>query len=517
MSENLRYEISYEGKLIQSKTFLSNKLGILIKQLFSQYGWVYSEVLKCGSYRKICITNPLGESLDINLFAANLRNEKSNPYEKKLQLSKANPHQYKDGITIILGFYVCNSADEVKDALIVGFPIDESLGYNNNPSLRGVFVNDILLKTKIDGVYIDEKRKLVGFRPEFIFYYLRNYASFHKYTSEDYHLKENSFVNNSSLKNLKAGRAAGGKNILLYGVPGCGKSYVVEKEYCKDAGKIERIVFHPDYTYMDFIGQILPCSNENKVTYDFIPGPFTKILKESYNNPSKKYCLVIEEINRGNASAIFGDIFQLLDRDESGNSYYKISNKDIAKEVYGKNDVQKKIFIPSNLTIVATMNTCDQNVFTLDTAFQRRWKMRMIENNIDKAREIANHKILDTDVTWKVFNKKINELILSHNVGNISAEDKRLGAYFVSLDDLIYLNPEDEGLTKEEVEKAKDNNRNFPEKVLKYLGDDAFKFNRSQIFNEKCTSLEQLIKTFESSKGNQRFDIFLYDIFDLKN
>lgn len=517
MNENLRYEISHEGKLVQSKTSLSNKLGILIKQLFLQYGWVYSEVLKCGSYRKICITSPLGESLDVNLFAANLRNEKSNPYEKKIQLSKANPHQYKDGITIILGFYVYSSTDGIKDAIIVGFPIDKHLRYNNNPSLRGVFVNDILLNAKINGVYIDEKRKLVGFRPEFIFYYLKSYSTLHGYTTTDYDLKKSSLINNSSLNSWETRRITGGNNILLYGVPGCGKSYTVKTKYCIDAEKVERIVFHQDYTYMDFVGQILPCSNDNKVTYNFIPGPFTRILKESYRNPDKKYYLVIEEINRGNAPAIFGDVFQLLDRDETGNSSYKISNEDIAREIYGKNNYQNKIFIPSNLTILATMNTSDQNVFTLDTAFQRRWKMRMVENDIDKAREIANHKILDTDVTWKVFNKKINELILVHNVGNNSVEDKRLGAYFISLEDLIYFNPNEVNLTKDEIEKAKDNNRNFPEKVLKYLWDDAFKFTRTQIFNEKYTSLEQLIKGFESSKGNQRFDIFLYDIFNLKD
>ncbi len=517
MNENLRYEVSHEGKLVQSKTSLSNKLGILIKQLFLQYGWTYSEVLKCGSYRKICITNPLGESLDINLFAANLRNEKSNPYEKKIQLSKVNPHQYKDGVTIILGFYVYSSADEIKDSIIVGFPIDENLRYNNNPSLRGVFVNDILLNTKINGVCVDEKRKLVGFRPEFIFYYLKSYSSLHGYTTKDCNLKRYSFVNDSSLNFLETRRIRGGNNILLYGVPGCGKSYIVEKKYCREAEEVERIVFHQDYTYMDFIGQILPCLNDNKVTYNFIPGPFTRILKKSYRNPDKKYYLVIEEINRGNAPAIFGDVFQLLDRDETGNSFYKISNKDIAREVYGENNQQRKVFIPSNLTVLATMNTSDQNVFTLDTAFQRRWKMRMVENNVDKAREISNHKILDTDVTWKLFNKKINELILVHNVGSSSAEDKRLGTYFVSLEDLIYLDPDDASLTKDEVEKAKDNNRNFPEKVLKYLWDDAFKFTRNQIFNEKYTSLEQIIKAFESSKGNQRFDIFLYDIFDLKD
>lgn len=520
MNEDLRYEVSHEGKLIQSKTSLSSRLGTLIKQLFSQYGWNYSEVLKCGSYRKICIKSPLGKNLDINLFSANLRNEKGNPYEKKIRLIKANPHQYKDGITVILGFYVFNSFDDIKDAIIVGFPVNENLKHGNNPSLRGVFVNKILLNAKLEGIYVEEKSKLVGFRPEFIFHYLKNYSNFHGYNDKNKSsnlLKNVCEVDNLSLEAFESSRVKGGDNILFYGVPGCGKSYMIETKYCKNSALVEKIVFHPDYTYMDFIGQILPCLNSNKVEYKFIPGPFTRILKESYRHPRENYCLVIEEINRGNAPAIFGDVFQLLDRDETGNSSYKISNENIAKEVYGEKFQENKIFIPSNLTILATMNTSDQNVFTFDSAFQRRWKMRMVRNNVDKAVKIANQKILDTDVTWKVFNKKINELILTHNIGISSAEDKRLGAYFVSLSDLIYIDPNDDKLTKEEAEKARDNNRNFPEKVLKYLWEDAFKFTRNQIFNENYTSLEQIIKAFESSRGNSRFDIFLNDIFNLKD
>jgi hypothetical protein len=309
-----------------------------------------------------------------------------------------------------------------------------------------------------------------------------------------------------------------GCNVLLYGVPGCGKSYTLDTFYITDAYDVERVVFHPDYTYADFVGQIMPQSHEGRIEYTFTPGPFTNIMREAYTNPDKKYALIIEELNRGNAPAIFGDIFQLLDRDSDGRSQYDITNTDIAKIVYSKTTKQgnSKVFIPSNLCIYATMNTSDQNVFTLDTAFQRRWRMRIIENDVDKATKVAGLKILDTDVTWATFNKAINVQILALNVGMTSSEDKRLGAYFITPEDLEYHNPDADGLNDEERRIAADNNHSFPEKIMKYLWDDAFKFTRDQIFKARYDSLEKLIKDFENAKGNARFDIFLDDLFGLQ-
>ncbi|MEW9053444.1 MAG: AAA family ATPase [Neobacillus sp.] len=273
---------------------------------------------------------------------------------------------------------------------------------------------------------------------------------------------------------------------------------------------MERVVFHPDYTYSDFVGQILPrvMKDDNdvvgKLQYVFVPGPFTNMLKRAKNDSNNMYYLVIEEINRGNAPAVFGEIFQLLDRESTGESVYGISNYDIALEVYG--DETNEVKIPSNLSIIATMNTSDQNVFTLDTAFQRRWNMRLIENNIKAARH-ADLNILDTTITWRTFNETINKLILENSFGNTSSEDKRLGAYFVRENDLMYdykinsVNPIEQDL-------AENNNNKFPEKVLKYLWDDAFKYNRNDIFNEKYNCLEDVIEEFENAKGNERFKVF---------
>lgn len=324
---------------------------------------------------------------------------------------------------------------------------------------------------------------------------------------------------------LYSSRISGGNNILLYGVPGSGKSYKIEEEYCNDFNFMERVVFHPDYMNTDFVGQILPTvkgeGDEKEITYDFTPGPFTRVLKKAIENPRDPYYLVIEEINRGNAPAIFGEIFQLLDRDDDGKSSYEITNYNIANEVF--DEKEKPIYLPSNLHILATMNTADQNVFTLDTAFQRRWDMKMIENDVSKA-EHASKSILDTNVTWERFNTVINDQIITSSAATLSSEDKRLGAYFVTEEVLKFYSKEenlDDVIQKysindrdaDKIDKAiKDLNSRFGDKVIKYLWDDAFKFSRDELFDVEYKSLEKVLDTFNYSVGEERFNVFNQDI-----
>ncbi len=299
-------------------------------------------------------------------------------------------------------------------------------------------------------------------------------------------------------------RIDGGKNIILYGVPGSGKSYTLQRDYCNDNSVVEKIVFHPDYSYSDFVGQIMPSVDDSGiVSYKFNPGPFTNILKKAYHNPQIKHVLVIDEINRGNAPAIFGEIFQLLDRlkhdkngFKKGSSEYAINNMDIANIVHS--DKNASIRIPSNLWIIATMNTSDQNVFTLDTAFQRRFSMQLIENSFENVDDdFKNMKILDTDITWQKFCTTINEKIAQNNEGLSSMEDKRFGVYFVNIDDL----------------KSKEN---FAHKVIKYLWDDVFKFDRNIIFDTiKFNTLEAVVKNFTKEKGRTQFDICSDDVKEL--
>lgn len=328
-------------------------------------------------------------------------------------------------------------------------------------------------------------------------------------------------VNEATLTGNSIPRVANGENVLLYGVPGSGKSWTIAREYCSDETRMERLVFHPDYTYSDFVGQIMPKVEDGAVSYRFVPGPFTKLLKRAYENPGIEYFLVIEEINRGNAPAIFGEVFQLLDRkaepDASGypvgTSEYGITNENVASIVYG--DPDRLVRIPSNMSIIGTMNTSDQNVFTLDTAFQRRWNMRLIENTFEGHRFADNH-ILDTDVSWRQFCEAINREILKSNVRMTSSEDKRLGAFFITAADLVFDAEEDnENATESARIRARRDNRRFAEKVIKYLWDDAFKFSRENVFETNSfISLEQLIREFMNRRGNERFRIFKEGMFN---
>lgn len=296
-------------------------------------------------------------------------------------------------------------------------------------------------------------------------------------------------------------RKTGAENILLYGVPGAGKSHTIREYYCSDEAYMERVVFHPDYTYSDFVGQILPkVEGEDRLTYKFIPGPFTRVLRNAQNDPQHYYYLIIEELNRGNAPAIFGEIFQLLDRkddtdryppQELGESEYGITNYDIAGEVYNR-DEKRLVRIPSNMYVLATMNTADQNVFTMDTAFQRRWNMKQIENRFELSRH-STDLIQGAGISWGAFATVVNELIVDWNEDMVSSEDKRLGTYFVK---------------KKELGAGY-----FPEKVLKYLWDDAFKMDREALFKENYRTLEEIIQAYRSGGTDRLATVLTEDVY----
>lgn len=301
-------------------------------------------------------------------------------------------------------------------------------------------------------------------------------------------------------------KETGAFNKIYYGVPGSGKSYTVNKIFNENEYKVVRTTFHPEYTNSDFIGQIIPKlhhleNGTSVVSYDFNEGPFTKALKYALSHESEKVVLIIEEINRGNASAIFGDIFQLLDRDKNGNSKYEINNETLIDYLNSDKEYNfslEKIVIPSNLWLIGTMNTSDQNVFTLDTAFKRRWKMEYIPNVFetdDKYSELLRTaKIPRTDITWEQFVTEINNKIANDD-NAINSEDKQLGMYFVTL---------------EEVQNEKE----FAEKILSYLWEDVAKidiedwFGNIKIYAELLSSFErESVKVFNKLFENYQIHL----------
>lgn len=249
------------------------------------------------------------------------------------------------------------------------------------------------------------------------------------------------------------------RQIIYYGAPGTGKSHTIKKE--EDAGKTcIRTTFHPDSDYSTFIGCYKPhkCRETDTLTYEFVPQAFLEAYTQAWRNPDKEIALVIEEINRGNCAQIFGDIFQLLDRDKDGWSTYPIkADTDIAEyldqmEISGYSETMAQRYgegkagygylaLPPNMSLLATMNTSDQSLFPIDSAFKRRWdwKYVKIKPGKDKLGNQLNWKIVikdeadnvvkvgeDEDISWWTFIEKINAIIASMT----SSADKQLGYFF---------------------------------------------------------------------------------------
>mgnify|MGYP001672495250 CR=1 FL=1 len=136
-----------------------------------------------------------------------------------------------------------------------------------------------------------------------------------------------------------------------------------------------KTTIYSDYSYYNFIGNIMPISKEGEIEYAFKAGIFSQALAMAFKYPQKEIFLIIEEMSRGDVASIFGDIFQLLDRDENGYSEYSINNDLISHYFYDENiDIGNKIFLPRNFHIIGTVNTSDQNVNVIDTAFKRRFE-----------------------------------------------------------------------------------------------------------------------------------------------
>lgn len=362
------------------------------------------------------------------------------------------------------------------------------------------------------------------------------------------------------------------RNRIIFGAPGTGKSFKLNIE-CQDllknaSGEYERVTFHPDYSYANFVGTYKPvtvnnCNNvdsktknilnilkdetknnqekyddlynlfkdeksisripillgitsdeefqtkskdstystntvernhgkalrkfvkfidndtNNSISYEYVPGPFmrmyVKALKNAQTENPRPFILMIEEINRANVAAVFGDIFQLLDRNDDNISEYPIQasedvKKYLAKEFNRDPEDFAQIRIPNNLFIWATMNSADQGVFPMDTAFKRRWDFTYL--GIDKnANEIAEQSVyLDLNngsqikVFWNGIRVAINEYLAKIGIN----EDKQLGPYF---------------LKKDVISDSKKFREAFKNKIIMYLFEDAVKQKRASVFS----------------------------------
>lgn len=239
---------------------------------------------------------------------------------------------------------------------------------------------------------------------------------------------------------------------IFYGAPGTGKSNTIKCEVDDKNKDNYRVTFHPDSDYSTFVGAYKPSmkptgvtlasgEKEEVITYKFVPQAFTKAYTAAWNTEDDVY-LIIEEINRGNCAQIFGDLFQLLDRNSDGFSEYPVdSDSDLAAHICKKlekssrtdfpNGVRegKKLVLPSNLYIWATMNTSDQSLFPIDSAFKRRWDWKYLP--IEDAGKNWKIKVNGHNYEWYAFLESINKevLALTHS------EDKQLGYFFAKARD----------------------------------------------------------------------------------
>ncbi|MGL4848680.1 MAG: AAA family ATPase [Clostridium sp.] len=277
-------------------------------------------------------------------------------------------------------------------------------------------------------------------------------------------------------------------NRIIFGAPGTGKSYTLNKEKDVFGNQYERVTFHPNYSYGQFVGVYKPVSAEDGVGYKYVPGPFmrvlTKAMASNQRNDGGAYLLIVEEINRANVASVFGDVFQLLDRNSNGESEYEIeTSEEMRKYLYdelgGDISEYEKIKIPNNMYIWATMNSADQGVFPMDTAFKRRWDFEYlgVDDNQDKIKDIRVQLGYDKhEVKWNDLRVAINEKLLNECKAN---EDKLLGPYFLSNS---ILEADDDNLIKDNEKFLKA----FKNKVIMYLFEDAVGRQKRNSFFEEC-------------------------------
>ncbi|MBF4470736.1 McrB family protein [Flavobacterium sp. HJJ] len=228
-------------------------------------------------------------------------------------------------------------------------------------------------------------------------------------------------------------------NTIYYGAPGTGKSFKVNETLkVLDKKYYERITFHPEYDNACFVGGYKPISRDGEIKYEFVPQVFTNIYTKAWLDLDNQYYLAIEEINRGNCAEIFGDIFQLLDR----NSNYDVTPSSelqehlIAELGVEHSGIKSGLKLPPNLRLLATMNTSDQSLFPMDSAFKRRWNWEYIPICYDDIpeNESFEYRVKIDEATyfkWIDFIKNVNAIIKTNpNLGM----DKCIGNYFIKSD-----------------------------------------------------------------------------------
>ncbi len=296
--------------------------------------------------------------------------------------------------------------------------------------------------------------------------------------------------------------------------------------------EIRRITFYPDYSYGNFVGCYKPTANEqDEVKYEFIEGPFIELLAKAVMNPYENYCLIIEEINRAKAASVFGDIFQLLDRDSTGKSEYSIKTPTDLRDklrallndgkFYGdkwedfKEKYVENMYIPHNLYIWATMNMADQGVFPMDSAFKRRWEFEFMpidgDNDLNKKyltyvvnMPVKTGQAWDHFILWDNLRKEINKILQGCGL----EEDRLIGPYFMKPTEIKELENNGNRSSYPVITKE-----SLVNKLFSYLKQDILRFiSADKIFknNNDLTSTMSAIRNAVLTKGFSLQELFVF-------
>lgn len=445
-----------------------------------------------------------------------------NIYLKKLTKSEVRPKQVGISKEVLENFF--DNKDKIKlKSIRTGNSIDLEIQIATNPrlSMRIItFINEelsLLGKSKIQ-----ENDILVFIKSNkcYLFDFILNESKKNELLYDIYNFYKDD--NHALIVTDETEQIHDHKQIskphqrIFFGAPGTGKSYLLNKEARKYFGdNYERVTFHPNYFYSHFVGSYKPFPKilklkdgsvkkdeddniQESITYKYVEGILLRVLLKAFKNPSKNYLLIIEEINRADVAAVFGDMFQLLDRNEKGCSEYSVATSkemqeflkleldgcsDDIKIQFG--DEYEKISFPNNFYIWATMNSADQGVMPLDTAFKRRWNFEYMDINSSandgKFKEYCFKSRDGYKIRWDDFRTALNEKLLESEI----SEDKLLGPYFVSKSVL-------------DMKDINERTKIIKDKVLMYLYEDVVKTCRDDVFSES-KSYSMVCNKFDES------------------
>lgn len=360
------------------------------------------------------------------------------------------------------------------------------------------------------GQSTDSKGRLVCcFTPDMLAYYLENMSFLHEriVSSDDLTMPKPEQVDTWSLKvNAPANPMADDlpHNRLFYGAPGTGKSHNLNLDLETNFPSndlFERTTFYPDSTSGTFMGSYRPTpiyrnadgefleadrksaapNLEPIIDYRFVPGPFLRLLAKALANPDHNFCLVIEEINRANASAVFADAFQMLDRDDQGKGKFTVTLAPEASDYLSSMGHGGPVRIPQNMYIWATMNSADQGVLPLDSAFKRRWSMEYVGLN-DGDDVVQDWELelsfLDQPIKWNNFRGAINAHLERQGI----AEDRLLGPFF---------------MTRKELARP----AAFENKLLQYLRDDVVRNAPGKLFAGGSSTFGAIVQAYRDKNN----------------